>query len=989
MRKILSLCSIFMLVSAFAVAQTRTVSGKVTESSDGSPMAGLTISLNGKPVSSTNQSGEFSCTVPTSAKKLTFSSIGYASMDVTITDGPMYVKMEISDVKDISEVVVTGYSTVIKSKYAGATANISAAEVKKQPFGSFDQAMQGQAAGVSVSANSGQPGANAVVRIRGNGSINGSNVPLYIMDGIEISAANFATMNQGDFERIEVLKDAVATAMYGSRGANGVIVISTRKGRNGQLQMNYNLLIGSSKLPEDRLIVMNSQQKIDYELQRGNPYGWTTAEADSLRKVNFNWKDELFRTAITQQHMISASAGNQSTKVYASLSFMDQEGTVKTTGLKRYTGRVNIDNNVNNWRFGLNLQGGYSKTTGTSESNTFLSSPLNAIRWSNPYERAIDPRTGDYQETGGSNTGQLGSGQPNGAMELFLNHNYNLQIKGVATSYLEFHFPSVKGLYARTNWGIDYTQDETEDFTNPRVANGIARQGALSRNFFRNLRYTGTTSLNYGKAFGKHDISGGVYFEAVKNNSRSFGFTGYGFTNGFTNEAGLTAGSASNPSYIPLLRGNGTFNGIQSYFAAINYGYNDKYYVNVVGRRDGSSRFGFNNRFANFGSVGLTWAVTKERFMDNVDFVNDLKLRASYGSNGNNGAGDFPIPIFARSTYAGTSGWAPGSPGNLDLRWETNRTSNIGLDFAILNRRISGTVEVYKRETKDLFYGIPIDNSISGFGSIDANVGTIVNKGVELSLRGNIVQSRDFKWFIEGNITYNQNRITDLLRDSTITGLTILAKGHPLNSLYLVKYAGVDPANGNAMYFKRDGTQTAAYSVNDKVILGTSDAPWYGGISTSVEYKGFDLSAQLNFFLNRVMYNNDQNNLTNPVYYWDNMHVELLKEWTKPGDITNVPRPTAGTNGGTAPANTYRSQTTRFMQDASFWRLRNVTLGYTLPSNLLAKAKIKSARVFIQGQNWWTATNFLSFDPEMTGVSNTGAQYPAMIQTTVGLSIGF
>jgi TonB-linked SusC/RagA family outer membrane protein len=993
MRKLqLALLAVLLFTAHSVWSQTKTVSGRVT-GPDNSPVPNATISIKGKGVAIANLNGEFSASVPADAKTLQVSAIGFETIEVSITSAPLSIGLKSEESSLISEVVVTGYTTVQRKKFAGATANISPAEVKRQPFASFDQALQGQAAGISVAANSGQPGANAIVRIRGNGSISGGNVPLYILDGIEINAADFSTMNQGDFERIEVLKDAVATAMYGSRGANGVIVITSRRGRAGQMQFNYDGQIGFSKLPKDRLVVMNSSEKIDYELQRGNPYGWTTTQADSLRKVDFNWQDALFRTGMTRQHMLSASGGTQASRFFASISYLDQEGIVRTTGLKRYTARVNVDNTIKNWRFGLNLQAGFSKIKQTSEGNTVLSTPLNAIRWANPYERDIDPRTGDYQETGlPGSPGGLTSGQPNPAMELFLDYNYTTQIKAIGTSYIEFHFPFVKGLSARTNWGVDYTQNEAVTFNHPRTAGAQARAGSLTRATGNNFRYTGTTSVNYKKSIDKHDIEAGLFTEVVKNEARSYGYTGYGFTNGFINETGITPGSAAVPNYIPAVSGGGTENGILSYFGIFNYGYNSKYYVTLVGRRDGSSRYGVNNRFANFGSAGFTWSIINESFMKGMGFFDDLRLRASIGTNGNNitAAGDYPIPQFARSSYAGVSGWANSTPGNLDYRWETNRTINFGLDFSILNRRLGGTIELYDRKTKDLFYDIGIDPSISGFSTIPSNFGSLRNRGIEFTLRGEVFRTKDFNWTITGNITYNQNRITELVSDSLVSGLTILKEGKPLNTLYLVEYAGVNPTNGNAQYVnKNDKSVTMVYSANYKNYFGTTDAPWFGGITSSWSFKGFDLSAQLNFFLERVQYNNDKNNLTNPTYYFDNMHVEVLNEWKTAGQITNVPRPSSSTLGGTAPANPYQSQTTRFLEDASFWRLRNVTLGYNFPAALLSKIKIRSARIFVQGQNWWTKTDFQSFDPETTGTSLTGAQYPALVQTTVGLSIGF
>ncbi len=991
MRKLTTMLLCCVIAIGQLWAQSRTVTGKVTDA-DGKPLENVNVTVKGTTTGTiTDEAGNFSLSVPENARQIEFSIVGFGSQTVNIRQGSVYnMSLTPADAGELNEVVVTGYTTIQKKKFSGAIGNVNAAEVRKQPMASFDQALQGAAAGVASVANSGQPGSNAIVRIRGNGSISGGNVPLYIMDGIEINAADFSALNQGDFERVEILKDAVATGMYGSRGANGVIVITTRKGRSGQLTLNYDAQVGFSDLPEDRLVVMNSSQKIDYEMQRGNPYGWTQAEQDSLRRVNFNWRDPLFQQGVTQIHQLSASGGSATSRFYASLSYMDQEGIVQTTALKRYTARINVDNNIKNWRFGINLQGGYSRISATSEGNTFLNAPLNAIRWANPYERDRDPVTGEYQETGG--VGSLTSGQNNPAMELFERYNFNHQIKGVATSYLEFHFPFLKGLYARTNWGIDFVSNEFEVYGSNQLAGGVARQGSLGRDYNRSLRYIGTTSINYKTTFGAndmHEIEAGVFSEAVKRTFRGFGFTGYGLTNGLTNEAGITAGSVANPNFIPAVNGSGTENGLLSYFSIINYGYAGKYYLSLVGRRDGSSRFGLNNQFANFGSVGLTWVASDEKFLSGVKFLDDLRVRATYGTNGNNNTstGDFgQIPQLGRVNYAGINGFAPGNPGNLSLRWETNRSINFGVDFAMFNRRVSGTVDVYDRETQNLFYQQPASLT-TGFGSVPGNDGTLRNRGIEFMLRGDVIRTRNFRWTVEGNITYNDNRVLALPEDSVIGGVGILAIGKPLGSLYLVEYAGVNQANGNALYYttndrgERDVTQT--YSVNDRRIWGTSVSPLFGGITTTFAYKGLELSAQMVYFLQRDVFNNDRVNLTNPTYYFDNMHVEVLKEWQRPGDVTDVPRPTSA--GG----NAFQSATTRFLEDGSYWRLRNITLSYTIPSVILTKARIKSARIFMQGQNWFTATKFKSFDPEQFGTSLTGAQYPALVQTTFGISLGF
>lgn len=979
MNKILQSLFILLFIATSAMAQNRTITGTVTSKDDGLPMPGVSVKVKGTNIfTSTGANGKFTIAVPTSATALEISSIGFASQTITIGASDIVNVALIFSAQELGEVVITGYGTVSKRSFAGATANISSGDVAKQTYGSFDQALQGAATGVTVVANGGQPGQQAVVRIRGNGSINGVNTPLYILDGIEISAADFQTMNQADFESIEVLKDAVSTGIYGSRGANGVFVISSKRGRAGQVQINYDVQIGQSTMPEDRLIVMNSEQKINYEVQRGNPYGWSVAERDSLKKINFNWRDALFQTAQTQQHQISANGGSEGSKFYASLSYLNQEGIVQTTGLKRYIARANVDNTVNNFKFGLGVQGGFSDRRNTGEANTFLSSPLNAIRWSNPYEVDYLP-DGSFNESGGAGTGQLGSGQPNGAMELFLNYNYNKQLKGIATTYLEYHFPAVKGLFLRTNWGIDYTQNENATFTDPRTSTGIARQGILNRGMDRNFRYTGTTSANYRNVFGKHEINGGIFGELIKNDFRSFGFTGYGFTNGFTNEAGITPGTATTPNYIPAVSGNGNQYGLMSLFATANYGYDGKYFINLVGRRDGSSRFGLNSKWANFGSVGLVWLASEEEFIKKFTFINNLKFRASYGSTGNNGAALYPIPQFGRTAYAGSGAWSPNVAGNPLLSWEINTTTNIGVDFAVLKNRLNGTIEWYNRNTTDQFYNLPVDASGGGFTSIQSNFGSLRNRGVEIALNGDVIRSSSFTWNLGANVSYNRNEITELPQNNVISGVTILSEGSPVNTLFLVPYAGVDPVTGNAQYRKLDGSITQAFNVADKIKFGTSDAPWFGGLSTRVEFKGFDLSAQVNFFLGREMFNNDLNNLINPTYYWDNLHISMLNEWTSTNTITDVPRP----------GNAFQAQTSRLIDDASFWRLRNVTLGYNFRPALLKSIKIRSARVFVQGQNLWTSTKFRGFDPEATGTSLTGAQYPSLVQATFGLNIGF
>jgi TonB-linked SusC/RagA family outer membrane protein len=981
MRKFKALLLLGLLFAVQTLWAQVQVTGRVTDASN-APVPGVTVTVKNSRVSTvTAADGTFSISAPQNAT-LVFSSVGFQTLERPVSGGTLNVSL-VAGSGQLDEVVITGYTTTQRSKFSGAVSQVPMDDVRRQPLGSFDQALQGQAAGVSVVANSGQPGSAGTVRIRGTGSLNGGNAPLYIVDGIEINAADFASLNQGDFERVEILKDASSAGQYGSRGANGVIVITTRRGRAGNVQLNYDVQVGVSNLPKDRLLVMNSREKIDYELANGNPFNWTPAQADSLRNVNFNWQDALFRQGITQNHQLSMSGGSERTRVYASISYLDQQGIVRNTGLKRYTGRINVDNQLGNLRMGINLQGGYSLINNTPEANTTISSPLNAARWSNPYERDKNPNTGDYQQTGGP--GRLISGQPNGAMELFLNRRLFPQVKGVGTAYAEFTFPWVKGLSARTNWGVDYTQDESDIYIDRTTVTGQNSQGAngrLTRGLSRSFRYTGTTSVGYRREIGDHAFDANVFFEVVKRDFRTFSYNGYGLNNGFTNEAGITAGTGTN-GFIPQVAGSGTQNGLQSYFAIVNYSYKGKYSATLTGRRDGSSRFGVENQFATFGSIGAVWNMHRESFLSDVKFINELRLRASYGSTGNQSlpGGDYAsLPQLGRATYNGVNGLAISDPGNTRLRWETNVTANLGIDFAFLNRRLNGTIELYNRETKDLFVNNPTSVT-AGEPSILSNFGTVRNRGIEMLVRGDVIRNRDFYWQLEANVTYNKNTVIDLFKDSVLLGTTMLKEGLPVNSYYLVRYAGVNAATGAPLYFRRDGSITETYSGNDRVFLGTSDAPWFGGFGTTLGYKGFELSLQFNFFKGREIYNNDLSNLMEPSYFTDNLSTLRNNEWRRPGDITNIPGHQYNFLGTV-------NNTSFFIEDGSFLRLRNALLRYNFSRAMLDKMKLRALSIFVQGQNLWTSTQFRGFDPEVVG-NLTGAQYPAMVQGTVGISVGF
>lgn len=978
MRKTLSL-TLFMFCAFLSWAQTKTVTGRVTDQRNGQPLAGVTVTAKGTNISTTSQpDGSFRLSVPDDATALVFTSVGFAANEQPIGNGELTVQMVVGQ-STLSEVIVTGYATASKRQTAGSVTRLVADEIKLQPVGSFDKMLQGKVPGLLAQSQTGQPGAAAVVVIRGKGSINGTNTPLYIVDGIQVNAGDFASINPGDIESFNVLKDASSTAIYGSRGANGVIVITTKRGSAGQTRVNYDLQYGWSELPKNRLELMNSEEKLQYEFYDrdfygSNPFGWTPDLVDSLSKVNHNIEKTLFHKGITQQHILSASGGNDRTRFYVSGSIFDQEGIVRTTGLKRYTGRVNIDNTFGDFKIGLNATFGYSRIVGTLENGTYVGEPLNAIRWFNPYLPLVD-ENGDYQDDFLQN-------QPNPLRELLENSNRSDQLKGVGSVYIEWNLPFVKGLKARTLWGADYTSNEAftyYDRTTDQGSQVVGGNGRLDRSYAKNFRYTGTTSLNYQTAWNDHELTIGLFNEIVESKGDNFGFSGFGLVGPFKNEAGVTPGTPDN-GYIPAVGGGTTANSLLSYFADVVYGYKGKYYLNAGARRDGSSRLTRDDRWANFGHVGVSWIVSDEKFLERAaGWLDMLKFKASYGSVGSQGIGDYASrELLSSSAYNGVAGLVlTNFPRN--LTWERKVMFNTGFEFSMFKALLNGSIEYYNNTTNDLFLDRQLSRT-SGATSITNNLGKLRNSGFEIALTANIIRSTDFNWSIDANYSYNKNELLDQNgQEKNINGIFINQVGQPINSLYMVRYAGVDPDNGDALYYTVDGKSTNnVYDPDQRVLLGTTDPPHYGGFGTTVGYKGLQLEVLFSYAFGHIVYNNDRTNVENPIYWFSNLSRRMLTEWQQPGDITDVP----------SSYSPWVGETTRYVEDADYLRLRNVMLSYSLPRNLVQKWKFKSLRVFAQGQNLKVWHSFLGYDPEVTTGNLLGSHYPQLKTVTFGLNVG-
>lgn len=998
MRKLL-----FLVISLMTIgqvwAQTKEVTGKVTDEKDGSAINGATVTVKGTTsATKTDVQGMFKLTVPANAKFLVISNIGFKPVEVSIADGMINVLLQTAETQ-ISEIVVTGYATKTKRSSTGSAVTVAVDDIRTQPVASFEQILQGQAAGLNVKAGSGQPGRGADVVIRGQGSINGSTTPLYIIDGVEVRPGDFSTMNQGDFESVTILKDAASTAIYGSRGANGVIVVTTKKGKSGKTRFSYDAQYGISRLPANKLELMNTQEKLDFEMNiAGNPWGWTAAQVADFRKVNTDWNDLVFRDGKVQSHQLSASGGTDKTTFYTSVGIYDEEGITINTGLKRYTGRLNVAHSDNNIKMGVNLTGGWSNFRGTGEGNQSVGAPLNTVLWALPYELNKNPDGTFY------NSAQF----PfwiNPVEKLTVNGDNSWQLKLNGNAFFEYKLPWIKNLTYRFNAGGDFSQIESFNITNlgtqgadqtGQLTAAFRGEGVLGRGYDRRFRSTITNSLTY-KTFldskEDHSINVGLFNEFIKRSGRNFNFEAYGLLNPFRNEAGLVAGTAAN-GYIPVVGGGfPQDNTISSFFGTVDYAFKNKYYLSLTGRTDGSSRLSPANRWTQYGSVGAAWILSEENFFK-VEVINFLKFKASYGAVGNSeGIGDFPYLLqYGRGTYNGNGTLNINRLGNPDLTWEKRRTANFGIDFEIFKSRIRGSVEYYNSLTKGLYFAPFVPATSGGNGNVLTNGGDMANNGFDVTLGFKIVEGKNFRWSVDANYNYNKNTIKSLPNNQDFQlyqSFQALKVGKPFGSFYLVEFAGVNPANGNSQYVKQsDKSLTEIYDANDLAVLGTSYAPHTGGLTNTIGYKGLELSTFFVFNYGNYVYNNARFNVEFYQYTTSGFAKNGLNAWTAPGQVTNFPRIDEATE----------AQTTRFLEKGDFLRLRNVMLSYNFPKTLLNKVKIQGLRIFVQGQNLYTWHNFQGWDPEVSTVVNSdagsnaavsGAQYPVLRSVTAGINLTF
>ena len=992
MKKRLSLMLLCMVATIAAWAQT-VITGTVVSAADGEPLIGASVKVKGeKTAAVTDMNGKFKIRTE-AGKTLVFSYIAMETMERPAKNG-MLVKMQTAE-EMMDELVVTGYGSAKKlGSLVGSVVTVDNKKMEKAVTPNFTDALAGQVSGLSVLTSSGDPSKSASIRLRGINSINSSSTPLFILDGAPISSTMFNTLNPSDIQNITVLKDAASTAIYGSRAANGVIVITSKKGK---LNEKANLVVkgqyGFSTPVSDGLQMMNSQQYIQFRDMIGQPVSQSVKDLVNNYGISTNWRDEvLSNNAPTYTVDAALTGGSENINYYLSFNHHSQEGLIEQSKMHREALRANVEARLNRWfKAGVQANLGtnsYQQNNEAEASNLYTSNPMIFSRLALPYDA---PNYYSFDEEGniiwGNRADKLkysGLSHPS-----FVNENRSYKKNNLTLMLNAFEqLNPIEGLTIRAQQamdGYDYTTDNRyipyEAFTTPMGSSVAASEGYVSNSFQRYASYTFTHTIEYRKKVKGHNFSALLGQESIFSRSRSFGV----FTEGQTDprQLRLTDGTSIAIGNLSDSRAEESFN---SFFATFAYDFDGKYFLDASYRADGSSKFAPGHRWGHFYSVGGMWDLKKENFLKDVDWLDVLQARATYGLVGNStGAGSYDYyGLFGTgSMYNGQSSMGISNPSNSTLTWEKVGSFNAGVSFGFMDRVVLN-VDAYRRKTTDMLMEIPFSYT-TGFGGGMGNIGAMVNKGFDADVNVKILKGNDFDWTFKANVNYNKNEITELFagRDEYIianTGLK-LEVGKPYGEFYYVEYAGVDPRDGKPMWYDKDGNLTKVYNEErDSKFTGKQRyAPWSGGFGTSFSWKGLSITADFAWQAGKYMINNDNYFLKNANQGTSfNQSVDMLNIWTKPGDITDIPK--------------YGEQVqfdTHLLEDASFLRMKNLIVQYSFPEKWMKATKgIQNAKVFFVGRNLFTATKFSGYDPE-PDINLVMFNYPNTRQFVFGMELTF
>jgi TonB-linked SusC/RagA family outer membrane protein len=1033
MKKILLLFASFLVV-AHAWAQTRVVTGKVTAVEDGSTLPGVNVVLKGTTNGTVSDAeGHFSLTVPTAGGILIFSFVGERTQEVTIGDRAVVdVQLE-ADVTQLSEAVVVGYGSIERRDLTGSVASVKGSDIANLATPSFDQQLAGRAAGVNVSIPSGIIGQAPVIRIRGTNSLTSGADPLIVIDNMPMTSGGssgavannvLADINPADIESYEILKDGSATAIYGSRAANGVILITTKKGKKGKTTVNYDTYVGFSNTFR-KYDVLNASDFVTIQNEKFTNAG-TTPQAVAMTQngqpVNTNWQKQIFRTGAVQNHVVSLDGATDKTQYHFSLGWLDQKGAAIANEQKRYTLRANFEHKATNW-LSLGTDMGITRTTTiglNTGANALSGNVFNAL---SQFPNVPVYNTDGSYNIQGANTGQGANlanndfNLPNIAFVLKNNKNQATVYRAVGNAHAEATI--LKDFKLRTQIGIDGLLNDDFVYLDARQGDGYPA-GIVFQQLNTQMRWNWQNTLAYSRIIGEdHKINVVVGEEFQKFTTTSYSAEGQGLSNPFLGQNNIISGSLGTQT----IGGDYQVTGFSSYFGRANYAFKDKYLVQASFRQDKISNFAKNNQTGSFPGASLGWRLSNEEFFKSasgLSFISDLKLRASYAQVGNSNLSSsfLAFPLYSPVQYGLQNGLGYSAPGNPNLKWETSKKYDYGLDFGLWENRIRFTADYYMNKIDGLILNSPVPPSLGIPGNaVPKNVGSMQNSGLEFTVSAQVLHMGDFAWNTDINYSTNHNKITQLDKSGDIlTTYQVTRVGESIGSFYGYQYDGVNKANGNPIYSKADGsfvqgniadnsyyvydpanpgTLGAASSLDptkDKKILGKSTPTYFGGWNNTFIYKSFDLNIFTRFSGGNKVFNLTRQNLL--TMQFANNSTEILNRWQSPDKPGNGQVPMLQYSNGDF-INLTNNTTTRFLESGNFIKIQNISLGYTLPRATLDRIKLNKLRIFAQVQNAFLITKYKGIDPEAnvnpgsnqtSGIdSNTN---PQLRTFTLGLNVG-
>lgn len=1038
MRKLVVLLTLAVgLITTVSAQNTRTITGKVSDES-GKPLAGVTVTASDlSKTSLTDAKGVYSIQVTDKTKSLKFTFVGYAEEEINIGAKQSIDVNMITESKALSEVVVVGYGVQQKKSFTGSASKIDTKEFANLVTPSVDRQLAGRAAGVQVSNPGGDPSTPARIRIRGVNSISQGQAPLIVVDGVPLITGNLAAnvnsnalgdINPNDIENIEVLKDGSATAIFGSRAANGVIMITTKKGdKSGKMKVNYDAIFGYSS-PASRFDLLNSEQFVQIANEKRANAGLPAAARLSTTGTNTDWQNVVFnRNALAVQQNISFSGGTQKSAYFFSFNYSDQRGILISNRNKAYRLRFNFDTEINKFvKFGNNLtlskQEDYGQNDGTNALSGGLASTLRMLPNVDPFDP--NNRTGFNILGPGLNSVGFGpnligvdDNYTNPAFTLTQNQFVSDKIRAVNNSYLELSL--FKGLKFRSSFTFDVLNEYAFTSLSPIHGDGFGAVGSVTNTSQNIWRWVLQNYLNYNKSFGRHNIYITAGQEAQRDQSRFIQGQLQQISDPFFIGRNLISGSGG----LQFAGGGFGRSGFQSLFARVNYDFANKYFIQATVRRDGQSSLAPENRFGVFPGFSAGWRISQEKFWENSPFLkewfNEVKLKTSYAVVGNQ-IGGFPyLSTFGSAAYGNLPGLAPNLVGNRALQWEQNKKYDIGIEIGLKGGRYNIGIDWFLNDLDKLVLAVPTPNSAGIPGNaISQNIGTARNRGWEFTVGGDLIRKKDFTWNMSLNHTLIDNKITSLysIGGVPVTNIpgnyNLLEVGSSLNILWGLPYAGVNTANGNPMYFNAAGrlvqhniANGAFYFANnmndptfgpqtslgiaDRRNLGLSLPTFFGGINNSFRYKNFGLEFLIRYSGgNKIMNITRQEALLSQNFH--NNGKEILDRWTTPGQVTNVPRAVQGQGNA---INQNGLAISRFVEPGDFIRLQNLVFSYTLNSQQLSEKTngyIKSLKFFVQGQNLFVWTKYTGLDPENASqAGQDNAVTPQLRIFSTGINVGF